>query len=419
MSTGAPTGAINQHNEDAEDRLVGAIMIRPEILPNVKHQLEPSSFFFDRPKSVYQAILNVEGETIDYITVNEELKKINRAEYINYMCSASEHTYTSAGYQAHIDVINGTYQLRTLELDLKKALSRIQKADNPLEIAASLRQEMQGYVPDIDMKDNADKIMEAYRDIERRAENDDPYVGVLTGFSGIDRVCFGQAPKETTYIGAKRHTGKTIFGLQVADYIARNNDGVFLFFSLESNVKALVHRCFARMAQIQLNKIRTGRISLDSDWNKLSKCVEEMTRSGLLLYDESKFRYIENIYQHCEAISQEHNILGIGIDYLQILNTKKPYASKHLRYGAIADELNFMAKDFNTHIFCMSQLNDDDMLKESRDIEDCATNVWKLKKDVSDNFSETIILDCVKGKETGLFQVNLSIDGALMTMEEV
>jgi len=335
------------------------------------------------------------------------------------MCSASEHTYTSAGYQAHIDVINSTYQLRTLELDLKKALSRIQKADNPLEIAASLRQEMQGYVPDIDMKDNADKIMEAYRDIERRAENDDPYVGVLTGFSGIDRVCFGQAPKETTYIGAKRHTGKTIFGLQIADYIAKNNDGVFLFFSLESNVKALVHRCFARMAQIQLNKIRTGRISLDSDWNKLSKCVEEMTKSGLLLYDESKFRYIENIYQHCEAISQEHNILGIGIDYLQILNTKKPYASKHLRYGAIADELNFMAKDFNTHIFCMSQLNDDDMLKESRDIEDCATNVWKLKKDVSDNFSETIILDCVKGKETGLFQVNLSIDGALMTMEEI
>ena len=419
MGTGAPTGAINQHNEDAEDRLVGAIMIRPEILPNVKHQLDPSSFFFDRPKSLYQAILNVEGETIDYITVNEELKKINRAEYINYMCSASEHTYTSAGYQAHIDVINSTYQLRTLELDLKKALSRIQKADNPLEIAASLRQEMQGYVPDIDMKDNADKIMEAYRDIERRAENDDPYVGVLTGFSGIDRVCFGQAPKETTYIGAKRHTGKTIFGLQIADYIAKNNDGVFLFFSLESNVKALVHRCFARMAQIQLNKIRTGRISLDSDWNKLSKCVEEMTKSGLLLYDESKFRYIENIYQHCEAISQEHNILGIGIDYLQILNTKKPYASKHLRYGAIADELNFMAKDFNTHIFCMSQLNDDDMLKESRDIEDCATNVWKLKKDVSDNFSETIILDCVKGKETGLFQVNLSIDGALMTMEEV
>jgi len=416
---GASQEAINQHNEDAEDRLVGAIMIRPEILSNVKHQLEPSSFFFDRPKSVYQAILNVEGETIDYITVNEELKKINRAEYINYMCSASEHTYTSAGYQAHIDVINSTYQLRTLELDLKKALSRIQKADNPLEIAASLRQEMQGYVPDIDMKDNADKIMEAYRDIERRAENDDPYVGVLTGFSGIDRVCFGQAPKETTYIGAKRHTGKTIFGLQVADYIAKNNDGVFLFFSLESNVKALVHRCFARMAQIQLNKIRTGRISLESDWNKLSKCVEEMTRNGLLLYDESKFRYIENIYQHCEAISQEHDILGIGIDYLQILNTKKPYASKHLRYGAIADELNFMAKDFNTHIFCMSQLNDDDMLKESRDIEDCATNVWKLKKDVSEDFSETIVLDCVKGKETGLFQVNLSIDGALMTMEEI
>ena len=417
--SGASQEAINQHNEDAEDRLVGAIMIRPGILPNVKHQLEPSSFFFDRPKSLYQAILNVEGETIDYITVNEELKKINRAEYINYMCSASEHTYTSAGYQAHIDVINSTYQLRTLELDLKKALSRIQKADNPLEIAASLRQEMQGYVPDIDMKDNADKIMEAYRDIERRAENDDPYVGVLTGFSGIDRVCFGQAPKETTYIGAKRHTGKTIFGLQVADYIARNNDGVFLFFSLESNVKALVHRCFARMAQIQLNKIRTGRISLESDWDKLSKCVEEMTRNGLLLYDESKFRYIENIYQHCEAISQEHDILGIGIDYLQILNTKKPYASKHLRYGAIADGLNFMAKDFNTHIFCMSQLNDDDMLKESRDIEDCATNVWKLKKDVSDDFSEKIVLDCVKGKETGLFQVNLSIDGALMTMEEI
>jgi len=416
---GASQEAINQHNEDAEDRLVGAIMIRPDILPNIKYQLDPSAFFFDRPKSLYQAILHVEGDTIDLITVREELKKLNREEYINYIHEVVKDSSTSAGYQAHIDVINSTYRLRTLESDLKRALSRIQKADNPLEIAASLRQEMQGYVPDIDMKDNADKIMEAYRDIERRAENDNPYVGVLTGFSGIDRVCFGQAPKETTYIGAKRHTGKTIFGLQVADYIARNNDGVFLFFSLESNVKALVHRCFARMAQIQLNKIRTGRISLESDWNKLSKCVEEMTRCGLLLYDESKFRYIENIYQHCEAISQEHNILGIGIDYLQILNTKKPYASKHLRYGAIADELNFMAKDFNTHIFCMSQLNDDDMLKESRDIEDCATNVWKLKKDVSDNFSETIVLDCVKGKETGLFQVDLSIDGALMTIEEV
>ena len=412
-------GAINQHNEDAEDRLVGAIMIRPDILPNIKHQLDPSAFFFDRPKNLYQAILNVEGDTIDLITVREELKKLNREEYVNYMHEVVKDSSTSAGYQAHIGVINSTYQLRTLESDLKKALSRIQKADNPLEIAASLRQEMQGYVPDIDMKDNADKILDAYRDIERRAENDNPYVGVLTGFSGIDRVCFGQAPKETTYIGAKRHTGKTIFGLQIADYIAKNNDGVFPFFSLESNVKALTHRCFARMAQIQLNKIRTGRISLESDWNKLSKCVDEMTKSGLLLYDESKFRYIENIYQHCEAISQEHNILGIGIDYLQILNTKKPYASKHLRYGAIADELNFMAKDFNTHIFCMSQLNDDDMLKESRDIEDCATNVWKLKKDVSDNFNETIVLDCVKGKETGLFQVNLSIDGALMTMEEI
>jgi replicative DNA helicase len=208
--------------------------------------------------------------------------------------------------------------------------------------------------------------------------------------------------------------------LQVADYIARNNDGVFLFFSLESNCNALIHRCFARMAGIQLNKIRTGRITLDKDWQKLGQCVEEMTRSGLLIYDDSKFRYIENIYQHCEAISQEHNILGVGIDYLQLLNTKKQYGSKHLRYGAIADELNFMAKDFDTHIFCMSQLNADDELKESRDIEDCATNVWKLSKKIDEaTLEERILLDATKGKETGLFQVNLSIDGGLMTMEEI
>ena len=91
---------------------------------------------------------------------------------------------------------------------------------------------------------------------------------------------------------------------------------------------------------------------------------------------------------------------------------KQTFRSKHDRYGEISDRMNAMAKDLNCPVMVLSQLNEDNQLKESRDIEDSASNIWLLKRE--DENLQTIDIICTKGKETGTWSGQLIFETDFM-----
>jgi replicative DNA helicase len=358
-------GRIPPHNLQAEESVLGAMLLSREAIGHVSEQgLSPADFYRPAHQHIFDAIraLYSSGGPVDTVTVADELRRAGLLDEVGgseamHELQNSTPAISSAGHYAKI--VQDTAMLRRLiyvagdiaELaysepdDVTKALD---EAETKVFQVAEQRVTDSTRQLDELLSEAMDRLQETF-------DRGDTITGVATGYTDIDELLSGLQPSSLYIVGARPAMGKTAFGLGMATHVAQHGQKPVLVFSLEMGHAELTQRILSSEARVDSTKIRTGRLA-EADWAKIGKAIGRL-EVPLFLDDNPRVTVME-IRAKARRIKAKYGGLGlIVIDYLQLMSTSGYSENRQLEVSEISRNLKILARELEVPIVALSQLS--------------------------------------------------------------
>ena len=268
---------------DSEQSIIASIILDKDAIMTVGEILKPEDFYSETNKVIYECMLNLNNrlEPIDTVTLSEELKKqeeINDVDKkISYITDLSTTITETGNIKHYAEIIKQKSILRKLIKASNEIInlgySSNTKVEDVLEIAEKkifdISQERTGE----DFKSISSVLLEAYDIIENLFINKSEITGITTGFDDLNRKINGFQKTDLLLIAARPAMGKTAFSLNLVLNAALKADASVAVFSLEMSREQLVQRMLSSQSNIELKKLKTGKLS-ENDWPRI---VETMS----------------------------------------------------------------------------------------------------------------------------------------------
>jgi replicative DNA helicase len=354
------------HNNEAEQSVLGAIMLEPEKWDEVNDVISEEHFYKTAHRTIYTAFreLNIKGQPIDILTVSELLKKKDEIEQIGgaaYLAEILNLTPTTANLKSYVDIVAEKAILRKL---ISECQGLVTKAyDQEYEDIGSFIDGAEAKIFSIAEKKNVDGLVPANEILKSSMQRiDELYnaggvgiTGVSSGFTDLDKMTAGFQPGELTIIAARPSMGKTAFSLNIASNAAIREGKKVAYFSLEMGQEQLMLRMLASESRIDMSAMRIGKIP-DSSWPKLINTVSIISKSGLFIDDTSGVSPFE-IRAKCRRLKATHGLDMIMVDYLQLMDLKQKVESRERAVSEISKTLKAIAKELKVPVVALAQLN--------------------------------------------------------------
>ncbi|MEW9033350.1 MAG: DnaB-like helicase N-terminal domain-containing protein, partial [Planifilum fimeticola] len=254
------------HNLEAEQAVLGAILMDPQALTLVAERLRPDDFYRQGHQRLFQAMLNVaeRGEPVDLVTVTEELQKTKQLEEVggvSYLTELADSVPTSAHADHYARIVEEKAILRRLiRTATQIATSGYTGGDDVAEIIddaerkildISQRRIRKAFLPIRDI------LMDTYERIEQMHENQGELTGIPTGFPDLDRMTSGLQRSDLIILAARPSMGKTAFALNLAQNVALHAGETVAIFNMEMPAIQLVQRMLSAEGNIDAQVFRT------------------------------------------------------------------------------------------------------------------------------------------------------------------
>lgn len=348
---------------EAEQAVLGSLLIDSECLLSVVEILKADCFYVPQHREIFKTILNLDamGEKYDALLVLEQLKNTGTYDDAggkNYLAQLAESVPSTANVLAYAKIVKENYILRTLISVAKRiedrAFAQEVNADSILDEAEqdifNIRQGRETDGP----RKLSDVIMnEVSEDLLKKTSKDrEKYLGIPSGFSYLDKLTTGFNKSDLVLIGARPAMGKTSFALNIARNMAVTGKKKVVFFSLEMSNEQLAQRILATEARVESSKFRTGDISGD-EWNRIGEASLALNTAELYLDDTSTI----TVPMMKARIRRIKNVDAVIIDYLQLMTSAKRTENRVQEVSEITRSLKLMAKELHIPVIVCSQLN--------------------------------------------------------------
>lgn len=279
-------GRIPPNDIEAEQAVLGAMLLDNEAVINAIEMLKPEDFYREDHKWIFTAMLTLykKNEPIDIITVKNELTGIGKLEVcggIEYIANLSEKVPTTANVDKYIKIVEEKSTLRIL---IKTSNELIDLGyDQTLDVQDVVGQAEKGIFDLIKNRAKRDYIpikevlVETFAQIEKLYNQKEAITGIPTGFVDLDNKTAGLHGSELILVAARPAMGKTAFALNIATNAAVKANVPVAIFSLEMSKEQLVTRILASETMIDSNKLRTGKME-EEDLIKLSEGLRTIIR---------------------------------------------------------------------------------------------------------------------------------------------
>lgn len=354
---------VPPHNIEAEQAVLGAMMIDKAAIAKCIEIVEPDSFYAEAHKIIYQAILTMFEKVInvDLVTMSEELRKRNMLERIGgtyYLADIVSKSPTSANVENYARIVLEKYLKRLLINSSGAILSRcydestdaldeIDKAE-ALIFSIAEKRFSKTYQP-------LNKLAHATLDlIQKQSEGGKGLTGVPSGFKELDNYLAGFQKSDLIIIAARPSMGKTAFALSIARNVAVEYKKPVAFFSLEMASHQLVMRLISAESKIDQQKLRSGKVTQD-DISRIVKDLGHLSKAPIVIDDSPSLGILE-LRAKCRRLKAEYRIELIIIDYLQFLHPPKA-ESREREISIISRSLKQIAKELEVPVIALAQLN--------------------------------------------------------------
>lgn len=355
---------VPPQNLEAEQAVLGAMMLDPESGSSVFEMLQPEDFYRDNHRLIFSAIQDLfeKGDPVDLVSVAEILRQQGRLEQVGGIATISE-IARSVPSAANVDYYAKLVMEKALLRQLIRASNSIlERGYEPGEEARSLLEEAEKLIMDLSrrrVKDGfsiiRDILLETFEKIEYLYANKGNLTGVPTFFTELDRMTSGWQPSDLVIIAARPSMGKTALVLNMAQNASVRAKVPVAIFSLEMSKEQLVQRMLCGEAMVDQQRVRTGDL-LDADWPKLTRAVGPLSDAPIFIDDTVGISLAE-LRSKARRLKTEHNLGMIIIDYLQLLSVGKKTESRQQEVAQISRTLKGLARELKVPVIALSQLN--------------------------------------------------------------
>jgi len=352
-------------NIEAEQAVIGAILLDSDSLIPTSERLMPEDFYRAAHQKIYESMLTLssKNEPLDVITITSELanrgvlEEVGGVSYLNDLL-ASVPTASNVDYYAKIVEEKAVLRrlIRTATVIATDAYSSEDTVDVLLDDAekkileVSQRKNVSGF------QNIKDVVFQTFGKIEQLYSSRGEITGIPTGFTELDKMTAGFQPNDLIIVAARPSVGKTAFALNIAQNVATKTGENVAIFSLEMGADQLVMRMLCAEGNINAQRLRTGSLEQE-DWNKLTMAASSLAGTGIYIDDTPGIR-VNEIRSKCRRLKQEHGLGMILIDYLQLIQGNgRGGENRQQEVSEISRSLKQLARELKVPLIALSQLS--------------------------------------------------------------
>ncbi len=360
-----PSGKLLPHNLEAEESLLGAMLLSREAISVGLEKLGPEHFYKPAHANIFQSMasLSARGQAIDAVTLSEELRRADLLDAIGgsgTLIGLQAGTPSTSNAPQYARIISEHYMLRRLigvagEIsdlgygmpdDVLGALDRAEQL--VFDVAQHRSTETLSPLFDL-LQASLDRLEELY-------ERGDAITGTPTGYFDLDDQLNGLNKGALYIIGARPAMGKSAFALGIASAVALKGNKPAMFFSLEMSHLELTSRLLCAEARVDSKRMRNGRLQAD-DWPKITSAVSRLAEAPIYIDDNAQLSVME-IRSKARRLKSRLGDLGvIVIDYLQLMTGRSNAESRQVEVSEISRGLKIMARELEVPVVALSQLS--------------------------------------------------------------
>jgi len=356
---------VPPQNLDAEESVLGAMMLSPGAIGAVSEILDAGDFYRDSHSKIYRAALALyaKGEPVDAITLVDELEQRSELEQIGgrvrvHELAALVPATANAAHYARI--VREMATLRGL-IEAGAEVARL-GWDRPGETAELVDRAEQvifeltqnritsefAHIEDL-LKESFERITALY---EAGAE----VTGTPSGFRELDRLTSGFQPGNLVIVAARPSMGKSALGLCIAANLAVRHDVPVALFTLEMSKAEVTQRLMCSEAKVESQRLRTGKLAVD-DWPRLTAACDKLAKAPIYVDDTGSITMMELRSKARRMKSREQALGLIAVDYMQLMTSGTSAENRVQEVSQISRSLKVLARDLDVPILAMSQLS--------------------------------------------------------------
>jgi len=422
---------IPPHSPEAEESVLGALLLDRDAIIAVAEFLKPDDFYDDRHREIYECALELYEDRIpiDVLTISERLKKrkvLKKIGGVSFLVEIANKVPTAAHVEHYGRIVKDSATKRSLmkaasrlvELSMDEGLAADELLDKAEGEVFTLTQKhiKRGFAP---VRDALSESFDRLDELHKQAEG---LRGAPTGFKDLDDVLAGMQKSNLLILAARPGIGKTTLALNISQSLAVKHQRPVGFFSLEMSKEELVDRLLVAQADIDAWKLKTGKLSED-DFTNLSNAMGELAEAPIFIDDTPALSILE-MRTKARRLQVESGVDLLVVDYLQLARSRQ-LENRVQEVSEISQGLKNLARELKIPVLAVSQLSraveqrggpkrpqlaD---LRESGSIEQDADVVMFLWREDEENL-ENINLDIAKHRNGRLTSLKLSFRGDRM-----
>lgn len=349
---------------EAEQAVLGALIIDPKCINEVATQIKPEYFHIPQHKSIYTAISSMYelSQAIDFVSLLEKLKKdgvYDEAGGKSYLTQLAQSVPSAANVLTYVDIIRDRYYARAL---MQAAQGIIKNINENLKDSGELLNDAEQRIYDIRQGRDVSGLTHIRQVIEAETydrlskmtdpETRDDYIGIPCGIGELDRMITGLNKSDLIILGARPGMGKTSFALNIVRNVAVGSNKTVCFFSLEMTRDQLAQRMLSSEAGIKSEKLRTGELDAD-EWTRLAQAGENLAKADIY-FDETSNVTVQEMKAKLLRMKKVDLVV---IDYLGLMHSPRHSDNRVQEISEITRGLKIMAKELKVPVIACAQLS--------------------------------------------------------------
>lgn len=352
------------HNREAEEAVLGAVLINPEVYYDVAQQIQPDDFYIVRNRWIWETFAHLHDQRlpIDYLTVCNELEERTQLTEVGgpaYITALLNQTPTSLHAEAYAKIVAEQAVRRRMlaaanEL-ARQAYNQQQSVDTIIDEAEKSIFGLSERRARRDIQPIQQVLSEYYDRVDQLSQRDEEIFGVPTGLADLDKLLGGLQKSDLLIIAGRPGMGKTGFMLSVAKNAAQKHRKHVAMFSLEMSAEQLVQRLIAQETGLDTQKLRTGKLS-DNEWPVFIHAIEVLSDTHIWLDDTPGLTPMQ-LRTKCRRLHLEYNLDLVIVDYLQLMSGDTRNDNRVQEVSYISRNLKTLARELNVPVLAAAQLS--------------------------------------------------------------
>jgi len=353
------------HNIEAEQSVLGSLLIDPDAIIRVAPFLRPEDFYRQAHGAIYEAILELHErrEPSDFITLTDELQrraqldKVGGAAYLTSLLNVVP-TAIHVEHYARIVERNATLR-RLIDAATRIAALAYDASDADANEVVDRAEQILFSVAERHLSRDLTPIQEVLRQYFERIgylyEHQGEMIGIPTGFSKLDLLLGGMQRADLLILAARPGMGKTSLALTITNNAARRFRQRVAVFSLEMSNEQVVQRLVSAETGIDSQRLRTAQLT-EAEWLRVEHAISNLSGLPVFLDDTPAITTTE-LRTKARRLAAEYGVDLIIVDYLQLMQADRRSENRVQEISNISRALKSLARELNVPVLAISQLS--------------------------------------------------------------